>query len=221
MIGAISCYLRIMVKAERIFILAPHTDDGELGCGGSIAKYVAAGSEVFYIAFSTCSQSLPKELPPNTLSVECKAATAALGIPESNVLLFDFTVRHLQAKRQEILEELILLKNKYAPNTVLLPAQHDIHQDHQAIYEEGLRAFKNSTVLGYELPWNNWRFQPSYFETLTEVHLATKIHALKRYKSQEKRSYMQESFIRSLAVVRGIQSGTSLAEAFEVYRMIN
>lgn len=209
-----------MVKAERIFILAPHTDDGELGCGGFIAKQIAAGNEVYYIAFSTCSESLPKELPADTLSAECKSATSALGISGSRLILFDYTVRHLQAKRQEILEELIILKNKYQPTTVLLPAQNDIHQDHQAIYEEGLRAFKHSTVLGYELPWNNWRFQPTYFETLTEENLSAKINALKHYKSQEKRTYMQESFIRSLAVVRGIQSGASLAEAYEVYRVI-
>ncbi|HEY1115996.1 MAG TPA: PIG-L family deacetylase [Chitinophagaceae bacterium] len=209
-----------MFNAERIFILAPHTDDGELGCGGFIAKHIAAGSEVFYIAFSTCSESLPKELPADTLSVECAAATAALGIPNGNLILFDFTVRHLQAKRQEVLEELIVLKNKYQPTMVLLPAQHDIHQDHQAIYEEGLRAFKHSTILGYELPWNNWRFQPTYFESIPEEALFTKTNALKHYKSQEKRDYMQESFIRSLAIVRGIQSGVPLAEAFEVYRMI-
>lgn len=209
-----------MVKAERIFILAPHTDDGELGCGGFIAKHIAAGSEVFYIAFSTCSESLPKELPADTLSAECKSATSALGIPTSRLILFDYTVRHLQAKRQEILEELITLKNKHQPSTVLLPAQNDIHQDHQAIYEEGLRAFKHSTVLGYELPWNNWRFQPTCFESITEENLSAKINALKHYKSQEKRTYMQESFIRSLAVVRGIQSGASLAEAYEVYRMM-
>jgi LmbE family N-acetylglucosaminyl deacetylase len=210
-----------MINAKRIFVLAPHTDDGELGCGGLIAKYIASGSEVFYVAFSTCSQSLPKDLPADTLSVECKAATAALGIPGRNLILFDFIVRQLQAKRQEILEELIILRNQFQPTTVLLPARNDIHQDHQAIYEEGLRAFKNATVLGYELPWNNWCFQPNYFETLTEEELSTKMAALQNYKSQGSRSYMQESFIRSLAVVRGVQSGTPLAEAYEVYRMIH
>lgn len=209
-----------MEKVERIFVLAPHTDDGELGCGGFIAKHLTSGSEIFYVAFSTCSQSLPKDQPVDTLSLECTAATKALGIDPSRLIFFDFTVRHLQSKRQEILEELILLKNQYQPTTVLLPAQHDVHQDHQAIYEEGLRAFKNSTILGYELPWNNWRFQPTYFETLSEENLSAKVKALREYKSQEQRSYMQESFIRSLAVVRGIQSGTPLAEAFEVYRMI-
>lgn len=210
-----------MFHAERIFILAPHTDDGELGCGATIAKCIAAGSEVFYIAFSTCSESLPKELPSDILVKECKSATKALGITENNLIFFDFKVRKLQASRQEILEELIKLRNTYQPTTVLLPAQHDIHQDHQVIYAEGLRAFKNSTILGYELPWNNTRFQPNYFETLTEQNLSAKVQSLQFYKSQEKRSYMQESFIRSLAVVRGIQASIPLAEAFEVYRMVH
>ena len=210
-----------MFNTERIFILAPHTDDGELGCGATIAKCIAAGSQVFYIAFSTCSESLPKGLPSDTLIKECKSATLALGIADSNLIFFDFTVRKLQASRQEILEELIKLRNKLQPTTVLLPAVHDVHQDHQVIYAEGLRAFKNSTILGYELPWNNCRFQPNYFETLTEQNLSTKIEALKHYESQDKRPYMKENFIRSLAVVRGIQAGASLAEAFEVYRMVH
>jgi N-acetylglucosamine malate deacetylase 1 len=210
-----------MFNAERIFILAPHTDDGELGCGAFISKYIAKGSQVVYIAFSTCAESLPKDLPLDTLVTECRAATNALGIPEGNTLLLDYPVRKLQANRQEILEELVKLKNRYQPTAVFLPAQNDVHQDHQVIYAEGIRAFKNATILGYELPWNNWKFQPNYFEQITEKDLSAKITALKHYKSQQKRSYMQEDFIRSLAVVRGIQSGTSLAEAFEVYRMIN
>lgn len=201
--------------------MAPHTDDGELGCGATIAKSIAAGSKVYYIAFSTCSESLPEGLPSDTLVKECKSATQMLGILENNLIFFDFRVRNLQASRQEILEELIQLRNRFQPTTVLLPAQYDIHQDHQTIYAEGLRAFKNATILGYELPWNNCRFQPNYFETVTEQDLTAKIKALKLYKSQEKRSYMQERFVRSLAVVRGIQADSPLAEAFEVYRMVH
>jgi|SRR5215203_1222820 len=210
-----------MFHAERIFILAPHTDDGELGCGALIAKYAAKGSQVYYIAFSTCADSLPDDLPGDTLATECRAATGSLGIAESNLILFNYPVRKLQANRQEILEDLIDLKNRYQPTAVFLPAQNDIHQDHQAIYEEGLRAFKKETLLGYELPWNNWKFQPNYFEQISERDLSAKMTALKLYPSQSKRSYMQEEFTRSLAVVRGVQSGTSLAEAFEIYRMIS
>lgn len=210
-----------MFHTNRIFVLAPHTDDGELGCGGTIAKYIAEGKEVFYVAFSTCSQALPKDLPSDTLAKECKTATQKLGIKESNLILFDFEVRQLLFKRQEVLDALLQLYQQYQPQTVFVPAQHDVHQDHQVIYAEGMRAFKNCNVLGYELPWNNFQFQPNYFEKLSEEQLTSKIEALKEYQSQKHRKYMGEEFIRSLAVVRGIQCNTAFAEAFEVYRLSN
>jgi N-acetylglucosamine malate deacetylase 1 len=206
-----------MLHSQNILILAPHTDDGELGCGASIAKYIAEGKQITYIAFSTCSQSLPSNLPDNTLITECTLATKALGI--NDVRFFDFEVRKLLFHRQEILEELIKLNQQLQPQAVFLPAEHDVHQDHQVIYAEGLRAFKNCNVLGYELPWNNFRFQPNYFEKVDEVHLALKQTALQQYKSQARKNYMNENFTRSLATVRGIQANAALAEAFEVYRL--
>lgn len=208
-----------MLNKKNILVLAPHTDDGELGCGASIAKYIAEGKKVTYLAVSTCSQSLPENLPEDSLSVECKSATKILGIQET--ILFDFEVRKLLFYRQEILEELIKLSNQLKPETVFLPAEHDVHQDHQVIYAEGLRAFKNCNVLGYELPWNNFRFQPTYFEKISEQDLAAKQNALHQYKSQAGRKYMSDEFIRSLAIVRGIQANSPLAEAFEIYRLIN
>jgi LmbE family N-acetylglucosaminyl deacetylase len=66
---------------KRILVLAPHTDDGELGCGGTISKLAKQGKEVFYAAFSLCEESLPKGLPSNTLEIEMKNATQRLGIP--------------------------------------------------------------------------------------------------------------------------------------------
>jgi N-acetylglucosamine malate deacetylase 1 len=206
-----------MLHTNRILVLAPHTDDGELGCGASIAKYIAAGKEVTYIAFSTCSQSLPKELPSNTLEVECREATKALGIQE--VRFFDFEVRKLLFHRQEILEELILLNKTLQPETVFIPARNDVHQDHQVIYAEGLRAFKNCNLLGYELPWNNFQFYPTYFEKLEKTHLLAKEGALQEYGSQSHRRYMQPGFMEAMAVVRGVQCGAAFAEAFEVYHL--
>jgi len=129
-----------MLHTDNILILAPHTDDGELGCGASIAKYILEKKKVTYAAFSTCSQSLPKEMPADTLVKECTAATKALGIGDT--IFFDFTVRRLLFHRQEILEELIRINNELKPQTVFLPAKNDVHQDHQVVYAEGLRAFK-------------------------------------------------------------------------------
>lgn len=209
-----------MFNPKKILVLAPHTDDGELGCGGSIAKHCAEGKEVHYAAFCLCSKSLPTELPSNILELECKKATSVLGIPSSNLILFNYEVRELPASRQNILEELLQLNKQIRPDLVFLPSANDIHQDHQVIHQEGMRAFKNTTLAGYELPWNNSSFPHSFFIRLSEKELEKKVDALKEYKSQSHRNYMQEDFIRSLAKVRGVQSNSEYAEAFEVYKWI-
>lgn len=210
-----------MFDPKTILVLAPHTDDGELGCGGSIAKFAAEGRKIHYAAFSFCSKSLPQGLPADTLANECKKATAILGIPGDNLTLLDFEVREFPKRRQEILEELVKLSKKISPDLVFIPSSTDIHQDHGVIHTEALRAFKNSTQLGYELPWNHSQFNSTYFISLSENDISKKAKALKAYQSQAYRNYMQEDFIRSLAKVRGVQSNTGYAEAFEVYKMIS
>jgi LmbE family N-acetylglucosaminyl deacetylase len=129
-------------------------------------------------------------------------------------------VRNLPAYRQQVLEELIKLNNSVRPDLVLLPAASDIHQDHQLINQEGLRAFKNTSFAGYELPWNNYRFHSSFFIRLSAGQVNKKIEALKQYGSQSHRNYMNEDFIRSLARVRGVQCNHEFAEAFEIYKLI-
>jgi LmbE family N-acetylglucosaminyl deacetylase len=129
-------------------------------------------------------------------------------------------VRELPASRQKILEELLQLNKQINPDLVLLPAASDIHQDHQVIHQEGMRAFKNVTFAGYELPWNNYSFRTNFFIRLSEKDLAKKIESLKAYHSQSHRNYMQEDFIRSLARVRGVQCNYDHAEAFEINKLI-
>jgi LmbE family N-acetylglucosaminyl deacetylase len=209
-----------MESKKTILILAPHTDDGELGCGGTIAKFCGENKDVYYVAFSTCRKSLPEGYEPDTLEKEVKAATNILGIKPSNLILFDFDVRTFKEHRQGILDEMIKLREKLSPDMVFVPSPTDIHQDHQVISEEGLRAFKNATILGYEMPWNNASFNTRAFIRLDEKHLQTKVQALKEYHSQKHRDYINDAFIYSLATVRGVQSGSKYAEAFEVIRIV-
>lgn len=210
-----------MHNFNRILVLAPHTDDGELGCGGTIAKYISEGKEVWSVAFSTCEKSLPEGFEPGTLGVECIKANAALGVSSSNITLLDYEVRELPTRRQDVLETLVSLNKEIKPDLVLLPAKNDIHQDHQVVYEEGLRAFRKTSIMGYELPWNNTSFRPTYFQHLTPGQLDKKILALKMYRSQSHRNYMSDDFIRALARVRGVQADKEYAEAFEVYKIIH
>ena len=136
-------------------------------------------------------------------------------------MLFNYEVRQLPQFRQQILQELLNLNQQIMPDLVLLPASSDVHQDHQVINQEGLRAFKNTSFAGYELPWNNYSFRTNFFIRLTETDINKKIEALQSYQSQSHRNYMQKDFIRSLAKVRGVQCNNDYAEAFELYKIIS
>ena len=205
---------------KKILVLAPHTDDGELGAGGSIAKWIEQGKEVVYVAFSSCSNTLLDNFPKNILLTEVKAATKILGIAEKNLYTLEYEARNFFRHRQEILDDMINIKRNFDPQVVLVPSNNDLHQDHQIICQEGIRAYKDRTVLSYEMPWNNLTFNNVCFSCLEERHMKKKKEALREYKSQSKRKYLNEEFIESQMRFRGVQIGVDLAEVFEVQRFI-
>lgn len=201
-------------------ILAPHTDDGELGCGATISRLTREGCEVHYIAFSICEESVPPHLPKNTLELELYEAIKCIGIPQKNVHVLNFRVRHFNESRQAILDNMIELKKMYQPDIVFMPSVNDIHQDHSTIAYEGLRAFKTTTILAYEEPWNNYTFQNQAFISVTQEDVYNKINALSKYLSQKNRVYTAPDYIQSLLKIHGSQVGREYAEIFEVPRLI-
>ena len=206
---------------EKILVLSPHTDDGEIGAGASIARFIEEKKEVFYVAFSSCEASVPSNFPEDILKIECRRATKVLGIDLKKVFLLEYEVRTFPLHRQEILDDMIELNEKINPDLVLVPSSNDIHQDHQTIYQEALRAFKKtSSIWGYEHPWNNLSFTTDVFVGLEDRHIEKKIEAMKQYNSQSFRSYFNENYIKSLAYARGTQVGYPYAEAFEMIRLL-
>jgi hypothetical protein len=187
----------------RALVLAPHTDDGEFGCGGTMARLVEEGTDVRYVAFSIATRSLPEGFPPDTLRHEVAAATAELGIPAENLTVHDFDVRTFPEHRQAILELLIEIWNDWAPDVT-----------------EGLRAFKRTTILGYEIPWNNLDFAYQAYVSLERRHLELKAAALARYDSQQHRRYADPEYVWNLARTHGININREYAEVFQVYRAI-
>lgn len=201
-----------------LLVLAPHTDDGEIGAGGTIARAVAAGLEVHYVALSDARISLPEDWPEDTLERECQAATAELGLPAERVQIFHFDTRTFPAQRQDILDILISLRRDLAPATVLLPASTDVHQDHATVHAEGVRCFKKATLLGYEEPWNQLTTHSQCLVRLQEEQVARKAQALRCYQTQAGRHYMDEEVVRGHLRSRGTQIDQPFAEAFEVLR---
>ncbi len=207
-------------EIKKVLVLAPHPDDTEFGLGGTIQKLIDLEKEIHVIVFSLCEKSTPEGFKIGTIEEEMYKSFKFYGIKNERLHILNFPVREFPAKRQEILEVLISLKKQINPDLVFLPSSSDIHQDHKTIYEEGIRAFKYSSLLGYEMPWNNFGFTSFVFVKLDQHHIDKKIAALKLYKTQEKRNYSNVDFVISLAKLRGGQIQQNYAESFELIRFI-
>ncbi|MGB6082520.1 MAG: PIG-L deacetylase family protein [Xanthobacteraceae bacterium] len=203
---------------KRVLVLAPHTDDGELGAGGTIARLYRSGARIMYVAFTGSEESVPSAFDKSVLRTEVLHATAQLGISSDDVKVGFHQVRRLSQVRQEILDELIAIRREFNPDLVFCPSSGDVHQDHAAIHAEALRAFKAVTLLGYELPWNSVGFDGRLFVGLEPADIQAKVRAIQEYKSQAGRPYMSGQFVQSQAISKGVQSGNKYAESFEVLR---
>jgi N-acetylglucosamine malate deacetylase 1 len=209
---------------ERILILSPHTDDAELGCGGTISKYIRQGKNLLWVVFSTAEESLPHDLSKDTLKNEFLEVARKLKLDANQLIIRNFKVRYLHEKRQEILELLVDIRKDFNPELVIGPSLHDFHQDHTIVANEMVRAYKSSSgIISYELPWNHLSFNTQLFVKLSKAEIDFKMELLSSYKSQliRQREYFSESFITGLAKIRGVQVNADYAEAFEMIRWIN
>lgn len=208
------------MQFKTILLLAPHPDDGEFSCGATLKRWSGEGAEIWYAAFSPCKKSVPEGFDEDVLYKELPRALSHLGIPDNRIVTFDYPVREFPAHRQSILDDLIQLRQRIKPDLVLMPNSQDIHQDHKTIHEEGVRAFKFASMLGYELPWNTFNFPTNGHVKVDRAHLDAKINALKEYRTQQFRPYMDPEFLVGLARTRGLQVNADYAEAFEVIRWV-
>ena len=213
--------MKIMKKIpyNKVLLLSPHVDDIEFGCGGTISRLIDEGAKIYSAVFSFCHESIPKGLPSNILQDEMYEAAAVLKIEKQNIFTFDYPVRRFTEYRQDILEDMVKLKKEINPDLVLTPSTFDVHQDHEVICKESIRAFRFNTLLGYELPWNNLEFKNQMIIKLQDKDIEKKVEAVNCYKSQQFRKYGNAILFKDGAVVRGIQNKIDLAEIFEVIKI--
>ena len=210
------------LKFDRVLVLSPHTDDAEIACGGTMVRLIRNGAQLKSVAFSGCEESVPSEFPRDELRKEFFKAHMALGVNNKNCQVLDFKVRKFPEQRQEILEKLVALNREWRPDLVLVTSTYDTHQDHLTLAEEAYRAFKKTSIWAYDCPWNQQFPKLNCFIKLDEELMGKKLAAIAQYKSQQFRGgYVNEEFIRALALLRGGQIGEPLGEAFEIVRYMH
>ena len=194
---------------KTVLLLAPHLDDIELGAGGMVAR-LSEESWITYMGFYT----------PHHLRNEFHESARILGIDE--VHLLNFERRTFPAHRQEILQVLYDYEMSHEVDLVLTPATTDIHQDHQTVTNEAIRAFRRSTILGYEVPGNNMELHQNCYVPLTEKQVGRKVEALQCYKSQipTRGAKFTEEYTRSRIINYGGHIQAEYAEIFEVIKLV-
>lgn len=100
----------------------------------------------------------------------------------------------------------------------MVPSTDDTHQDHATVTAEARRAFKRTRMLGYEVPWNNFRFDVTGFVALDREACEAKWAALQHFESQGDRPYMTRDYVEAQMRFRGVQAGVEFAEAFQILR---
>ena len=203
------------IQPKKILTLAAHTDDVEIGVGASLYKFREADIKV--ISFSLAPGENVTHEFQNSMEL-FKNEWNRVGSVEYD--LHEMQIRELSYNRQEILDILYQEAGNENYDLVFCPSSFDTHQDHAVIQQECFRAFKKTTILGYEMPWNTRSFDSDVFIEVAEKNLESKLKHFECYESQVNRSFFTEEYIRSMAKYRGYQCGVEFAEAFELIRMV-
>jgi len=198
----------------RIGFFGPHPDDIELGCGGILSKMSSSDVEIRVTVFSDCSDVSP------SLTNECISSLRTLSVCDEHIDIRSYPNMHLPEVSHEIRNVMEEVERDFNPQTIFVPCSADRHQDHATVHSEALRAFRYATIIGYVLPWNCMIEPYNIYSVISEDNLNMKISALKNYRSQLSRTYMNEEYVRGLARHLGWKIGREYAEGFEAIRII-
>ena len=207
-----------MFKNKKILFLSPHPDDIEFYCGGILSKLTEQGNDIMNVAFSLCTESIPDGFPEDILKMEFMQAMKMARVYKTE--LKEIPVRRFNEYRQDILEFMVKLNKEFQPDIVFIPSANDIHQDHEVIHKEALRAFRCS-LLSYEIPLNTYKTEYNLIIELELKHIINKNEILSCYKSQKFRHYSNPDYTLNLAKLNGSLIKKDYAEIFKIIRWID
>ena len=202
----------------RFLCLGAHSDDIEIGCGGTILKLLEEypGSSVTWVVFSANDQR----------EVEARGSAAAFleAAAHSNVVVHRFKESYFPHAGSEIKDRFEELKRTTTPDVVLSHHRHDVHQDHRTIAELTWNTFRNHLILEYEIPkYEGDLGHPSLYVPLSSAHAARKVELLTtHFASQAGRTWFRPETFRGIMSIRGIECNApdGQAEAFHLRKAV-
>ncbi|NOH02340.1 MAG: hypothetical protein HND47_10490 [Chloroflexi bacterium] len=200
---------------KRVLFLGAHPDDIEIGCGALLHNIVKK-TDVLCVTLSD-NQKNP-EL--KNVKDEHLRSMKILGVPEERVVFGPFTTRIFHDSRQDILEYFLKLRRDFKPDLIFTHSRQDVHQDHNTMTDEALRAFRGITVLGFDVVRSSYGFFPHFIVEVTEEDVNKKIEALAQYETYRDRYYFNSELTRSIMVRHGAIGEVPFAEGFDILRIV-
>lgn len=205
-------------KKKNVLVFGAHPDDFEVGCAGTILKYLKDINLSLYVMSDRYEDGKMRNMKEKDKSIKI------LGLEKIPFKVYDIPTRIFHDYKSKIRNILYNIATKTDVDIVFTPPINDIHQDHIVLAEEVLRLFREKTVFGYEVIRSGYNFKPQLHVKLTDEIVERKIKAAQSYKSQWSTTksggyYFSKDVMKGLMRARGAQFGLEYAEAFEIYHL--
>jgi LmbE family N-acetylglucosaminyl deacetylase len=202
----------------RVLAIGAHSDDIEIGCGGTILKLVTDGSAaaVWWVVLSGKDERASE--------ADASAHAFLDGLSDKRVILRDFRDGFFPYEGGEIKSFFESLKREFSPDVILTHQRRDLHQDHRLTCELTWNTFRDHLILEYEVPkYDGDMGSPNLFVPLAETVCQKKVgNLMTHFASQRPKAWFKEDLFSGLLRLRGMecQSPTSFAEAFYCRKLV-
>lgn len=202
----------------KALFLGAHSDDIELGCGGTILSLLEQGQEleVWWVVFAAS--------PVRRLEAERSAEMFLRGAVKKETIVRDFKESFFPYIGSEIKACFEELKRTISPDVVFTHFRDDLHQDHRLISELTWNTFRDHLILEYEIiKYDGGLGSPNVFVHLSEDVCAKKMkYLMENFQSQRSHQWFTEEALRAILRLRGVESNapSNFAEAFYVRKLV-
>jgi len=201
-----------------VLCLGAHSDDIEIGAGGTILGWLAAGAQlnVHWCVLSAVGK--------RAAEAEASAAAFLAGTVRARLELLQFKDSCFPSQGADIKEWMEGLKSRVTPDVILTHARGDAHQDHREICAHTWSTFRDHLILEYEIPkWDGDLGRPNLFMPLEAHILERKIQLLlAQFGTQRSKDWFDDQTFRGLARLRGMEcrAPSGYAEGFFAPKLV-
>ncbi len=202
--------------AKRILCLGAHSDDIEIGCGGTILRLLADSEKLEFYWMVLCANSQRAEEAQRSANAFLEGARKKTVVVKS---FRDGFLPYIGAPVKECFEK---IKREFAPDVIFTHFRNDLHQDHRMVSELTWNTFRNHLILEYEIPkYDGDLGTPNTFVPVSDELCRKKIKLLMRYfRTQTNKHWFTEDLLVALPRIRGMECGVRYAEAFYGRKLI-